>query len=666
MKILRYRLFLSLLVLFSGLRLLGQEPVADAPKSVEPPKVETTEAKPETAPEPPKETPKAETTPSAAPAEEASKAKSRTERTKRSEKATEAKPASKQVRLLELSGSYVDHMSPLSFNPSSLLLGGGGGKQKSFFKLCTYLDDLGSEEAVTHVVFDLSDDSLDLNSAQLDELTRHIKKLRGTGKKVFAWLENASNRQLAIAVACDQIAMADMGSVDMPSSSMETMFYRDAMDLLGVRASVVRAGDFKGAVEPYVNPVMSEHLRKHYMDMLSSMNDASVDRIAKGRGMTVAEVRSLQKRRVFTASDALAAKLVDHLGPYGSMKETLGALLPEKLEWTKPKAPPRREVSFFELMGQIMSGPKETKNGTKGDTIAVMHLSGEIVDGKNAAGGSIVSGPTVQAIEEITNDDNIKGVVLRINSPGGSATASEAIRRALEVLSKKKPVVVSMGEMAASGGYWVTCIGQPIYAERGTITGSIGVFSMKISAGTLTKRLGVHIESIALDESAKSDAIDRAWSDEDLANSQKIVDEIYEKFLKLVSQSRSIPIDHLRTLAGGRVWSGEQAKGHKLVDEIGGLDDCIAVVAKKANLEKFKIVHRPVVKEGLDLMELLGERSEEEISIPDFVKSGLLEVVKRKGFSMRSTATLLRAALNGSSGSNTVWAMTSEEFRIRD
>ncbi|MCE2810839.1 MAG: S49 family peptidase [Planctomycetaceae bacterium] len=192
-------------------------------------------------------------------------------------------PAKKQVRVLALSGEYVDLQGSSGFNPADLIMGGGGGKPKSFYKLCDYLDELSHEELVTHVVFDLSSSSLSMNPAQLDEFSRRLSHLRGHGKKCIAWLESASNVHLSIASGCDEVLLADLGGIDMPSSSMETMFYRDAMDLMGVQASVTRAGDFKGAVEPYVNPVMSKHLKEHYLAMLESINNAQVGRIAKGR-----------------------------------------------------------------------------------------------------------------------------------------------------------------------------------------------------------------------------------------------------------------------------------------------------------------------------------------------------------------------------------------------
>ena len=577
-----------------------------------------------------------------------------------------ATPAKKQLRQLSLSGSYQDHLQPMGFDPSDLILGGAPGKSKSFFRLCEYLEELGKDDLVTHVLFDLSDDSLSFNSAQLDELTRRMALLKSKGKKTIAWLENAGNEHLAIASQCDDVVMADFGSIDMPSSAMETTFYRDAMDLIGVKASVVRAGDFKGAVEPYLNSQMSDHLREHYVKMLESINAAQVSRIAKGRGLTHAAVREFQKKRMMLPADALAAGLVTKLAPYGAMKKTVQEMAGSEIEWTTPKAKPKREMSFFELMGKVMGGAPETATKLKDDSIVVMHLQGAIVDGKQPSAGSIVSGPTVKVIDELAKEDKVKGVVVRVNSPGGSATASEAIRQSLAALAKKKPVVYSMGEMAASGGYWVTCIGEPIYAEHGTITGSIGVFSMKISLGTLMRRVGVHIESVAIDSSASMNAMDRTWSDEEQENFQKFIDEIYHRFLNLASESRKLPVDKVKGLAGGRVWSGEQAKAAGLVDEIGGVYDCIAVVAKKAGVEKYKVIHRPEPTAGLGLLSMFEEPDDSQVrSSLSAVESGLLRTLESRGFKTDGLRAILRSATSAQRGLPTVWALTPGELHVR-
>lgn len=581
------------------------------------------------------------------------------------EPAKETPPAPKnQVQVISLSGAYVDLMGATAFDPTSLIMGGGPGKRKSFYKLCDYLEELGKNEKVTHVVFDLSDSSIDFNLAQMDELTRRLHLLKKSGKKMGAWLENASSTHMVIAASCDYVALADFGGIDMPSMSMQSIFYRDAMDLVGVKASVVRAGNFKGAVEPYVNSVMSEHLRDHYLEMLKSMNEAQVSMLAKGRGLTTEKVRELQAKRVILPSEALKVGLVDKLAPYGSMKETMNEWIKEPAGWIETTAKPKKEMSVFELMGKLMSGPTETTSRTKDNTIAVMHLSGAIEDGKKASPGSIVSGPTVKAIEEIIKDDKIKGAVIRINSPGGSATASEAIRRALVELKKKKPTIVSMGDMAASGGYWVSCIGVPVYAERGTLTGSIGVFSMKLSFGSLIKRIGLHFENIALDESANAFSPDRTWTEEDEKALQGTIDDVYTKFLKLVSESRGIKVEKLEDLAGGRVWSGTQAKRVGLVDEIGGLDDCLAVVAKKAGLEKYTVVHRPTSTGGFDLSSILGEADDEEVRLMG-ISSDALKLLRQRGVSSSVLDCLLRDAMQNVSGRPTIWAIGPAEIHVK-
>jgi protease-4 len=241
----------------------------------------------------------------------------RLEKKKEAEAKAKAEAAKLQVQLVTLGGTYEDIVGANEFDPTSLLVGGSPGKRRNFYKLCELLDEIAGNAKIHSVVIDLSDADLGLNLAQLDELLRRLGALRKAGKKVGAWLESAESAHLAVAAGCDHVAMADLGGVDMPSKTMQSYFYRDAMDLLGLKASVVRAGNFKGAVEPYVNSAMSEHLRHHYLDMLSSMNDAQVSMIARGRGLTTEKVRELQKQRLFIPAEALAAGLVDELAPFG-------------------------------------------------------------------------------------------------------------------------------------------------------------------------------------------------------------------------------------------------------------------------------------------------------------------------------------------------------------
>lgn len=556
-----------------------------------------------------------------------------------------------EIHHLSPSGSYVDFVGSTPFDIQSLLL--SGGKRKSFYRLCDHLTKLQKDEDLKHVVFDLSA-AMAFNPAQLDELTRRIDELKDSGKKTYAWLENASGAHLAIAAACDEVVMADFGGVDLPSAAMGSMFYKDAMDLVGVKASVVRAGDFKGAVEPYMNSQMSDHLRQHYVDMLKSINRAAVSRIAKGRGLKRKDVRQLQSRRFLLPKEALDAGLVDQLVPYGAMKSTIGEMVGENVKWKVPRSS-KKDITIFDLFNSSSS-----RSSVKENSIAVMHLSGAITDG-HSPGQGIVSGPTVKAIDSIRNNDRIKGVVVRVNSPGGSATASEAVRQALVKLAEAKPVVVSMGEMAASGGYWVSCIDAPVYAERGTITGSIGVFALKLSFGQLMRRVGVQQEMITLDESAAAFSPDRPWSDEDVELLQGSIDHVYSRFLKLVSKSRGIPVKKVRPMAGGRVWSGTQAKRLGLVDEIGGLDDCLEVVAKLADLDEWHVIHRPKSSQGVDLSTLFG--SDDEIFNRFFPVSAIKLLDRNIGGDV--SRMILHDAIDTSGSRPTIWLLNDAAIRVR-
>lgn len=571
-----------------------------------------------------------------------------------------AEPPRHHVRLVKLSGGYVDFVEP--FDPFTVANLRGDKRPKGFYTLCDAIDDWAESRKITHVVFDLSDSSFGMNLAQLDELQRRLDRLRKAGKKLGAWLQDASPTALAVAACCDHVIMADTGGVDMPSVSMQQMFFRDAMDLVGIKADVLRAGTFKGAVEPYMHSRMSEHLRTHYLGLVASLNDAEVSLIARRPGLTADKVRDLQKRRWLLPEEAVAAGLVDEVSASGSLKAAMEGWVGDGAAWIEPASKSKKEMSVFDVFGQLMKGKKSDEK-VSDNSIVVIHLNGQIQDGTESSPGRIVSGPAVRAIREIAGNDRIKGVVVRVNSPGGSASASDAIRDALVELQAKKPTVVSMGEYAASGGYMVSCIGVPVYAERGTTTGSIGVFGLKFSCGAVAKRLGVNFENIALDEAANAGGLDRGYTEEETATIQKHVEKSYDLFLTCVSESRGIPREKLLDLAGGRVWSGAQAKEAGLVDELGGLDDCLAAVAKKAGLAEYSVVHRSTV-EARDILKLL-EDDEEKLGIGLTGASGeAIELLRRRGLMTSTLEMLLRDGLE-SSGRPTVWALGPVELRFR-
>jgi len=562
------------------------------------------------------------------------------------------------VRVIVLKGTYADYAASSDINPMSLFLG-ELEKPGSFFDLCEKIDKLAKEDRIQHVLFDLSSPTLRLNLAQLSELPRHIQKLRDAGKRTFAWIENADTVHYVVASACDKILIAELGSLDLPSLSLMTLHFRDAMDLLGARASFVRTGDYKGAVEPFTSSEMSEPLRTHYRQLLGSINDALVEQISAGRKLGREEFRKIQSDRWFTPLAAQQAKLVDAIVSSGATRASVAKLIGQEVSWIEPGKAKPKQLSFFDLIGKIMSGGQEPR-ATK-PAIALVHLDGQIVDGENERPGVLASGPAVKAINELAADDQVRAVVARINSPGGSASASESIRAALEQLAKKKPLIVSMGDMAASGGYWISCVGRAVYAEPETLTGSIGVFALKLSFGPLLKKIGLNVQSVTLDESAGAMALDRVWTPVEQERMQTFVDEIYGKFLKLVAHSRKLSSEQVSRIAGGRVWSGAQALKLGLVDKIGGLDQALAAAAKEASLDSgYEVIHRPQKKNLFELLDLFDQSTDE-------IKSVLSPAAKRwlgeAGFDCSVPLNLVRESLSGRSAK--VWLLGPGEMVIR-
>jgi len=252
-------------------------------------------------------------------------------------------------------------------------------------------------------------------------------------------------------------------------------------------------------------------------------------------------------------------------------------------------------------------------------------------------------------------------VVVRVDSPGGACTGSEAIRWALEKLAAKKPVVVSMSDLAASGGYWIACLGRPIYAEPGTITGSIGVFALKLSFGSLLKKIGLRVESVTLDDSATAMSLDRTWSPPEQQKMQEFVENLYGEFLKRVGTSRKMKVEAVDPIAGGRVWSGAQARKLGLVDELGGLDDAVAALAKEANLKPgYDVIHRPRKKSPFENLDLFGESSDE---IRLLLSPSARTSLEKMGFRFSVPLELAREAFSGKAAK--VWLLAPTEIVVR-
>ncbi|MFO0275808.1 MAG: signal peptide peptidase SppA [Planctomycetota bacterium] len=561
-----------------------------------------------------------------------------------------------RVPFLKPKGAYAD-LAEMGFDPTALLLGGGGGAPKAFFPFVEAVRGL-AKVPEAEVVLDLSGGA-QFNLPQLRELERALQAVRAAGKKVTCYVESADLATYQLAAQCDQILLADMGALDLRSPAMNVMHLKDALDLLGVQVEVTRVGAFKGAVEPYMLPTMSDHLRSHYEAMLRTMNDDVVRGIATGRKLTPDAVRALQAQRLWSAKDALQQGLVDALVPWSGAERAL-AVVRGNDDFELKDATAKKKAQNRDLMAMFSNMLRAKKEEAIEDPmVVVLHLAGQIVDGDATSG--MASGPSVKKIDELAANEHVKGVVVRVNSPGGSATASEAIRQALIRLAAKKPVVFSMGELAASGGYWITAIGRPILAEAGTITGSIGVFGMRFQLGALMRRIGVHSEIVRLDDGPLMDAMDRPWSDAARGRMQAFVDDIYARFLAVVATSRKKTVEQVDAIAGGRVWSGQQAVDNGLVDALGGVDDAVAMVRKEASLgDDVEVTHQPEPKNFAD--SLFGSMF--DAAVASGVDAVALRAVLARHGHLAELWGALHEALAGN-GAAKVYALMPPGLRVR-
>jgi len=394
------------------------------------------------------------------------------------------------------------------------------------------------------------------------------------GKPIYAQYGSANERMLWFASAADEIWLEPLGIVEFDGWSGEILYFGDALKQLGVEVQVTRVGKYKSAVEPYMLGHMSPENREQLEALIHSIESHLLGGIAAARGLEVETLRKwTQERGWFTAKAAVDAGLATHAAPYAELL----AELREKADVEEGD-----EVPTVSLAAYAREVRKSAKDG---DGVRVIVADGEIVDGSSTTG--IGGDDLARELRAAREEEDTRAVVLRVDSPGGSATASDVIRS--EVLALKaagKPVIVSMGSLAASGGYWISADADYIVANEATLTGSIGVFGMLPNAQDLAESHGLRAERFATSPLAGVGSMWRRLDGPQLAVMQGVVDEIYERFLDLVAEGRKLDRAQVQEIAQGRVWMGAKAKELGLVDELGDLDRAIAVARERAHLDE--------------------------------------------------------------------------------
>lgn len=464
--------------------------------------------------------------------------------------------------------------------------------------------------------------------AQVQEVRAAMDRIKRSGKKVVVHLDDPNNLTYFLALSGDVIQVSPGSFLWLIGLRSEVIFLKGLMDKLGLQADMAQVGRYKGAAEPLTREGMSRDLRTSLSDLLDGFFSELTGGISRARNLDEKTVKKLIDAAPHSPEDALRANLIDNRVDF---RESVRKLAGEnRILWNYGKK--KRAGSWSDLLELLQ--PETTGKPPDEPHVAVVYAVGTIVYG-GGRGGAFATDETIashdmeKTLDEIAGNKDVTAVVIRINSPGGSALASDIIWQAVKRLARQKPVIVSMGDVAASGGYYIASAGTKIFAQPMTLTGSIGVMGGKITTGGLFEKIGLTREVIARGERADIFAPDKTFSPGEKAVLKKFMTSVYDKFLARVAEGRKMDLARVRRAAEGRVWTGRKADELGLVDELGGLSAAVAEARKAGNLPvdaKTAVYPRP--KSWLELLQ-------SSLS-PDGVTAAINDVLPEAGVFMRA------------------------------
>ena len=425
------------------------------------------------------------------------------------------------------------------------------------------------DPSVTYVL--LRADGLSAGMAHVEELRKALGVFRQSGKAVIAYTEGPSNGSYYLATAADKIYMGSQHGGDnmLLGIASQSLYLKDILDKVGVHVQLIRHGKYKSAGEMYIRNSASPENREQLQQLVNSIWKSYSGEMAAARGLSEADFNTLIDNLALNfPEDFLEHGLVDALVDHEQLLEKLCTLA---------QVP---DMDQFHLVSFVDYTTAKVKHFPGRNQVAVLHMDGEIVEGDDYQG--IAADRFVQEIDKLRKDKNVKAVVLRVNSPGGSVSASVKIRRALDLLQKEKPLVASYGNYAASGGYWISNGCEHIFSDATTVTGSIGVFAMIPEFSAVTKKIGVGVECVGSNKHSDMFSLMRPFDDKELSYMQASIEDIYDRFVGLVAASRNMEVPAVDAIAQGRVWTGADALEIGLVDAIGTTEDAIAYAAALA------------------------------------------------------------------------------------
>ncbi len=530
------------------------------------------------------------------------------------------------VLVLDLNATISD--APPSYNSEELireLVGGRGAPRLYLWQIIDALERAASDDRISSVLLygTLMVENYGSGYGSLRDVRNALLRFRESGKPVFAFLRNPGVRDYYLASVANEVNLDNMSWLALNGLSAEMIFFGPALDKYGVGVQITRVGDFKSAVEPFTRADFSSESRLQMEELYGQLWQQMLIDIDESRGIPVSELEWIAaEKALLSGEDARDLGLVDRVAPLDWVIEFLKDFAGEDGLYET-----FRQVSIVDYHADTRRFYGDTYTDR---TIAVVYLEGDIVDGEgysDQAGADRIA----RELRQLRSDPNIRGIVVRMNSPGGSASASEVIQRELTLCREQKTVVISMGSLAASGAYWIATAGDFIIAEPTTVTGSIGVFGLLFNIRDLAGNHGVSFDGVKTSPFADLGTLTRPMSDLEMEKIQGLTDYLYDVFLQRVADSRGMDRAAVERVAGGRVWTGVAAAELGLIDGFGGLGAAVAEAAKREGIsDRYSILQVP---DEQALAEFLVDAFLSSDRTPPLVRShpsGMLSEISRR------------------------------------
>ena len=471
-------------------------------------------------------------------------------------------------------------------------------KQPGLNDILKCIDKASSDQKIKGIYIDLP--TIQGGMAMIEELRNALLKFKKTGKFIYSYAENYSQGAYYLASVSDKVYLNPQGTIELHGLMTQLMFFKGTLEKLEIEPELIRHGKYKSAGETFIKDKMSDENKSQIAAMVDNIWNNIAKQISSSRSLSISEVKNIgDSLLVRNAADAIHFKLADKL----AYEDEFIAELNKKVGMEQNDKP------NFVSLNKYVDAPNPAKKKYTGDRIAVIYATGEIQSGEGSGDEVMGADKISAAIKKARNDEKIKAIVLRVNSPGGSSLASEIIWREATLAAKAKPLVVSMSDVAASGGYYISCGARKIVAQPNTITGSIGVFGLLFNAQNMLKnKLGITLDVYKTGLYTDLGLPLRALTSSEEKIIQEQVDQIYLTFTQRVSDGRKIPITEVDSLGQGRIWTGDDALKNHLVDTLGGLNDAINIASKMAGINNYRINEYPEQKQAVQqLMEDLSE-----------------------------------------------------------